>query len=134
MTHAMFDSLLKLMPHNSGPAKRDMLDSHGAGKGDADRSPKWREHYDEVEWGQKYKGLNQPGFESIGPGRIRKTYGPVVSRPEDQPDWRKPCDACNGSGQERVGVAMAECPACSDPSPAPSEDFQPVTETGLGWQ
>jgi hypothetical protein len=55
------------------------LSSHntGAGKGDGDRSPKWRDHYDEIDWG--FEHYNQvaegEGFERVSAGRLRKRYG-----------------------------------------------------------
>jgi hypothetical protein len=54
------------------------LSSHntGAGKGDHDRSPKWRDHYDEIDWSQFH---HVSGFERIGPGRLRKRYGARTS-------------------------------------------------------
>ena len=64
--------------HNS----RDLMPDHsGAGKGDADRSPGWRDHYDEIEWGSgmRYPSDNCPvGFFPIGPKRYRKVYGATV--------------------------------------------------------
>lgn len=35
--------------YNAGSAQLGL--NNGAGKGDADRSPGWREHYDEIDWG-----------------------------------------------------------------------------------
>jgi hypothetical protein len=55
------------------------LSSHntGAGKGDGDRSPGWRDHYDEINWG--FEHYNQvaegEGFERVSAGRLRKRYG-----------------------------------------------------------
>jgi hypothetical protein len=60
------------MPRNSGKTNRDLLSSHPGqnGKGSADRSPGWREHYDEINWGAAH-GAKMPG----GFLRFRKTYG-----------------------------------------------------------
>jgi hypothetical protein len=41
------------------------LQGTGAGKGDADRSPKWRDHYDEIDWPSGGKS----------PRNFRKIYG-----------------------------------------------------------
>jgi hypothetical protein len=58
-----------------------------AGKGDADRSPGWRNHYHEVNWGSGTASR----FESVGPKRIRKVYGESALRPrlEDYRDEKK---------------------------------------------
>lgn len=45
---------------------RDLgLKSSSAGKGDADRSPKWRDHYDEIRWPNGGRG----------PRKFHKVYG-----------------------------------------------------------
>ena len=72
------------MPHNSGPAKRDLFPGHGAGKGDADRSPGWRNNYDEINWGNRDPvlsldqaiSLDSPVslFVKVRPGVMRKVY------------------------------------------------------------
>jgi hypothetical protein len=67
------------MPKNSGHTKRDLFPATGAGKGDADRSPGWREHYDEIQWSPR-----QPAE----PKRFRKVYGPATPRPDDTQAWR----------------------------------------------
>jgi len=61
------------MPRNSGHTKRDMFESHPGqnGKGSADRSPGWREHYDEIDWGATH-GAKVPGS-----FRFRKVYGKI---------------------------------------------------------
>jgi hypothetical protein len=57
------------------------LSSHntGAGKGDGDRSPKWRDHYDEIDWRVSGKARffsdASEGFERVSAGRLRKRYG-----------------------------------------------------------
>jgi hypothetical protein len=55
--------------------------NHINGKGDKDRSPGWREHYDEIAWPH-----DNTGFVRITPHRIRKIYsvtqGTVVTLPE----------------------------------------------------
>jgi hypothetical protein len=88
------------MPHNSGPTKRDMFDSHGAGKGDSDRSPGWREHYDDIDWGAKNIQLaigsrrtyEPAGFREVSPGVRRKVYGSFAPKRQHagSSDWRKP--------------------------------------------
>jgi hypothetical protein len=58
------------MPKNSGQTNRDLFSSHGAaGKGDADRSPKWRDHYDEIDWHHR-----PDEFKQVRPGLKRKIY------------------------------------------------------------
>lgn len=57
------------MARNSGPTQRGLLGS-GAGKGDADRSPGWRDHYDEIDWSG-----SQTGFEQVGSHKQVKRYG-----------------------------------------------------------
>lgn len=60
---------------NFGQAGRGAFgNSHGAGKGDVDRSPGWRDHYDEVNWPKSNEGFTQRG------GKLVKKYG--ASEPE----------------------------------------------------
>lgn len=54
---------------HTGPACLG-LRGEGAGKGDVDRSPGWREHYDEINWPR-----SNDGFEQLGVKRQRKRYG-----------------------------------------------------------
>lgn len=71
------------MPKSSG-INRDVGLNHpgtGSGKGDADRSPGWREHYDDINWnapewkpGEPLRDINN-GFREVGRNRIRKVYG-----------------------------------------------------------
>ncbi len=64
------------MPRNSGPAARDLFPGHGAGKGDADRSPKWRENYDDINW-KEVVNLQDPWdnrFIRVRAGVKKKTY------------------------------------------------------------
>jgi hypothetical protein len=63
------------MPHNSGQSNRDLLSAHGAaGKGDADRSPGWRDGYGDVaDLGSRPSEAE--GFRQTGAGRWRKVYG-----------------------------------------------------------
>lgn len=49
-----------------------------AGKGDADRSPEWRKHYDEVSWPKSNDGFRQVGGKQI------KRYGPALPKPDDK--------------------------------------------------
>lgn len=58
------------MARNSGQTQRHLLESHGAGKGDADRSPGWREQYDTVAWPH-----DDAGFERVGTHKQVKRYG-----------------------------------------------------------
>lgn len=48
--------------------------SGGAGKGDADRSPGWREHYHDIDWPDGGRRLATDGFIQRG-GRLVKHYG-----------------------------------------------------------
>lgn len=48
-----------------------MFPGHGAGKGDADRSPGWRDQYDTVNWPH-----SDEGFEQVSEHRKVKRYGP----------------------------------------------------------
>ena len=83
------------MAHNSGPTKRDMFQSHGAGKGSGDRSPGWREHYDEIAWTRAYdtgpdgdKAV-PAGFIEVAPKHYRKSYGEPANQPSAPTrDWR----------------------------------------------
>lgn len=69
------------MAHRSGQPARDLFPGHGAGKGDADRSPKWRDNYDEINWKVVVSfdlacdaGDKTETFVQVGPGRKKKTY------------------------------------------------------------
>jgi hypothetical protein len=61
-----------------GQDNRNLMNAdHGAGKGDADRSPNWREHYDDVAWPDGGKSRSEgDGFVRKG-GKIIKRYGPA---------------------------------------------------------
>ena len=50
---------------------RDLLTAHNtqAGKGDAERSPGWRDKFDLPQ------SKSIPGMVQVGPGRFRKVYG-----------------------------------------------------------
>lgn len=55
---------------------RDLgLRGTGAGKGDADRSPGWRNHYEEINWPSGGKG----------PKKFRKVYGTTEPKAEPSP-------------------------------------------------
>jgi hypothetical protein len=59
---------------------RDLGISGGNGKGDADRSPGWRQHYDEIEWDVcDIFHPDDPNVKRKG-GRIIKRYGPAAPR------------------------------------------------------
>jgi hypothetical protein len=47
------------------------LKNNGAGKGDSDRSPGWRAHYNEINWG--------PDHDTGGVKRFRKVYGQTAT-------------------------------------------------------
>lgn len=57
-----------------------MFPAQGAGKGDADRSPRWREGYSGIEWGIPQpevtadEFLQGRGFFHVRPGRLKKIY------------------------------------------------------------
>lgn len=60
---------------------RDLFPGHGAGKGDKERSPGWRDHYDDIDWQRSAlftfdcdPNLWSDGFRKVSPNRIRKTY------------------------------------------------------------
>ena len=60
---------------------RDLFPGTGAGKGDADRSPNWRDHYNEIDWQRKpvhtfdvAPDLWSDGFRKVGANRLRKVY------------------------------------------------------------
>lgn len=61
------------MPKHSLPGQRDIGLSGGAGKGDAERSAGWREHYDEIEWTPRENKWD--GFQR-GTMGFRKVYRP----------------------------------------------------------
>lgn len=63
-----------------GHTQRHLLPSNG--KGDADRSPGWRDHYDEVDFHRPTATFTfavdptlwSDGFRQVGERRFRKTY------------------------------------------------------------
>ena len=55
-----------------------MFPGHGAGKGDADRSPRWRDHYDEVAWPKSDDGFTRTGNRQV------KRYGTAEPVPDDK--------------------------------------------------
>lgn len=67
-------------PHfNPGPAQLGLAGGN-SGKGDADRSPGWRENYDEIGWpahinvdGSVSKAVDQT-FTKLGPSHYVKKY------------------------------------------------------------
>jgi hypothetical protein len=69
---------------NMGMDNRNLMNNdHGAGKGDADRSPNWRENYDEVAWPDGGKRAEGNGFVRKG-GKIIKRYGPAEPEKDGQ--------------------------------------------------
>jgi hypothetical protein len=57
------------MPNQT--TERDLLQAHGAGKGDKDRSPGWRENMEAIDFHR-----DQPdGFTRTSATRIVKRYG-----------------------------------------------------------
>jgi hypothetical protein len=94
------------MPRPStGQSNRDLLSSHsGNGKGSADRSPGWRKCYETIDW--KGNAEQPDNFQTRGPGRTRKRYGPGV--PAKHSDYREggsaelptvPPEHCCGNGR-----------------------------------
>lgn len=61
------------MPPGSPNSSRDLFPGHGAGKGDAERSPGWRDNYDEILFPKHLPG--QDGFIQKSLGRKVKRYG-----------------------------------------------------------
>jgi hypothetical protein len=99
-----------------------MFPSHGAGKGDADRSPGWREHYDEIEWGD---GHNE-GHHNVT-RTFHKTYGPAAPKRLhiNEPDWRKDPTELESLNRE-IEKIIDECDARFVNPPAA---FEPTPET-----
>lgn len=71
---------------NTGLTDRNMFNNtHGAGKGDTDRSPNWREHYDEVQWPDGGKAHSEGnGFVRRG-AKLVKKYGTTEPEKFDIP-------------------------------------------------
>jgi len=64
-----------MLPSNRYQGQRDLLTSHGCGKGSADRTSNKRaftHNFNEINW-----PASIDGFESAGPGRRVKHYGPA---------------------------------------------------------
>ena len=59
------------MPKKSAAGQRN-FGLTGAGKGSADRSPGWRDKYDDIDWSRSEV---DEGFRRIG-SRLIKLYGP----------------------------------------------------------
>jgi hypothetical protein len=67
------------------------LSSHniGAGKGDHDRSPGWRDHYDEIDWGVRTSGhtgrtltvYRDPRPSELQPADAQPEQGPLPPLP-----------------------------------------------------
>jgi hypothetical protein len=66
------------MPPKSG-TNRDLFPGHSAGKGDAERSPGWRDHYDIPPSG------DMTGFKRVAVNRLRKVYGRPAAPPPLEP-------------------------------------------------
>lgn len=63
---------------NAGNGNRSLLGAHQNGKGDADRSPGYRKHYDEIDFTST---STDDGFIRVNRSRIRKHYGAQRSYP-----------------------------------------------------
>lgn len=93
------------MPPHSPNSPRDLFPGHGAGKGDAERSPNWRSLFpDSIHTGVK-------GLVKIKEGRYRKVYrtsaasqGPVeyhtLAEAEPFPVLMPPSEKCNHTGSD----------------------------------
>lgn len=57
-----------------GNGDRSMFNN---GKGDADRSPGWRDKYDDIAWPDGGKRNDGDGFVRKSDGKIVKRYGPA---------------------------------------------------------
>lgn len=55
----------------------------GAGKGDGDRSPGWRDKYHDVNWPDGGINKSEEGFVRKG-GKLIKVYGTPETKPEDR--------------------------------------------------
>lgn len=60
---------------------RDLFPGTGAGKGDAERSPGWRDNYDSIDFHRHQPNAagtalepKPDGFTRVSPARIRKVY------------------------------------------------------------
>lgn len=56
------------------PTERGLLDAHGAGKGDKERSSSWRKNYDEIDWSGSVSGFTKQGVKQV------KVYGAPEAR------------------------------------------------------
>jgi hypothetical protein len=68
----------KQMPKRSAAGQRN-FGLEGSGKGDADRSPGWRDKYDDIDWERSDSGVDD-GFRRIGTTRFIKLYGVKTER------------------------------------------------------
>ncbi len=91
------------------------LSSHntGAGKGDKDRSPGWRNNYEEINWNK-----NNDGFVQVRPGRLRKVYGRRNHAGLEVASGAGITECCCSlTGEVRV------CCSCEGPLPGVPPDF-----------
>jgi hypothetical protein len=99
---------------NVGRGNRALMDSHQAGKGDKDRSPGYRKHYDEINW----NAAGDDGFKRVTSNRIRKTYGAQRSYPTiaggDFDHVAAPGAAAQISGADTVPLVPTENASCCE--------------------
>lgn len=112
------------MPKNSGHPKRDLFPATGAGKGDVDRSPGWREHYDEINWTPRQSTASKRFRKVYGEDSGPEASGPATPRPDDAQSWRTnenpvctgidpACPNCSGLGHTTVAPpGLVTCPIC----------------------
>ena len=91
------------------PTERGLL-NHGAGKGDKERSSKWRENYGEIYWGI----LNPPGFIQRGTKQVKRYGGPKAYAWVKCPaHGRMPLTEAQTDHQLDDNTPYSHCPKCN---------------------
>jgi hypothetical protein len=91
------------------------------GKGDNERSFKWRDNYDEINW-SNIPGRSSGGFARIAYNRVRKTYGARACQ-------RQQVD------HEAIGAGVTTVPSSGVPAVPPEEQCAAIrcVQRHAGW-
>jgi len=103
------------------PTERGLL-NHTAGKGDKERSSKWRENYQDINWGDEPRGFIPDGAKQV------KMY-------RESPEGTYATVVCSQHGSVRLtfDAWMAQvvndracflCPLCGEPALSATPDFE----------
>lgn len=91
--------------------------NHGAaGKGDKERSPGWRDNYNEI---QNFRKNNIPGLQQIGVGRFRKVYPGAGEPAHMETNSIPPGIALENLDTGEIEYHTCQCDICRDASDMP---------------